>query len=115
MVEKQDDVQTFIEHLEAPWQVELATKLRAIVHEVIPNVEEKIQYKKPHFLKNGQYAAVISPRKGAVAFMIMNTQDLTVPEYFGGPKERRWLTIKEGDSVNFDELKSLLAAAAKDL
>jgi hypothetical protein len=27
----------------------------------IPDVEERIQYKKPHFLKNGKYAAVITP------------------------------------------------------
>ncbi|WP_242585266.1 MULTISPECIES: DUF1801 domain-containing protein [unclassified Enterococcus] len=58
-----------------------------MVHEVIPNVEERIQYKKPHFLKNNQYAAVISPSKDAIAFMIMNTENVTFPKEFGGPNE----------------------------
>ncbi|MFS0567169.1 DUF1801 domain-containing protein [Brevibacillus invocatus] len=39
--------------------MEVSKRLRQMVHESIPGVEERIQYKKPHFLKNGHYAAVM--------------------------------------------------------
>lgn len=54
------EVTEFIEAIKEPWQVELCLRLRDVVHQAIPDVQERIQYKKPHFLKNGKYAAVIS-------------------------------------------------------
>lgn len=109
------EVSTFIENLSQPWQVEVADTLRKLVHEVIPDVEERIQYKKPHFLKNGHYAAVISPSKDALTFMIMNTTDLEFPKHFGGPGERRWLKMKEGDTVDYDVLRGFLKKASSTL
>lgn len=43
------EVIDFIEALKEPWQVELSTNLREVVHQAIPDVQERIQYKKPHF------------------------------------------------------------------
>ena len=83
-----------------------------MVHETIPDFEERIQYKKPHFLKNGKYAAVISPAKDAVAFMIMNANELEVPKGFEGPPERKWLKIREGESPDYGLLSRLLAQAS---
>lgn len=108
------EVTAFIENLN-PWQVEVCGKLRRMVHETIPEVEEKIQYKKPHFLKNGQFAAVISPSKDALAFMIMNAKELDVPKGFEGPAERKWLKIREGDSPDYDLLSQLLTQASGTL
>lgn len=45
------EVIDFIEALKESWQVELSTSLREVVHLAIPDVQERIQYKKPHFLK----------------------------------------------------------------
>lgn len=45
------EVIDFIEALKEPWQVELSTNLREAIHQAIPDVQERIQYKKPHFLK----------------------------------------------------------------
>ncbi|MEF3306589.1 DUF1801 domain-containing protein [Paenibacillus sp. GYB003] len=109
------EVSSFIENLNQPWQVELCGKLRQMVHETIPDVEERIQYKKPHFLKNGHYAAVISPSKDAIAFMIMNATGLEVPKSFEGPAERKWLKIREGDTPDYDLLARLLAQASGTL
>ncbi|MBB6671909.1 DUF1801 domain-containing protein [Cohnella nanjingensis] len=108
------EVTSFIENLN-PWQVEVCGKLRRMVHEVIPEVEEKIQYKKPHFLKNGQFAAVISPAKDAIAFMIMNANGLDVPKGFEGPAERKWLKIRESDNPDYDLLSKLLTKASSSL
>lgn len=105
------EVTSFIENL-PPWQADYCNKLRELVQETIPDVEERIQYKKPHFLKNGKYAAVISPSKSAIAFMIMNTLDIEVPKEFEGPAERKWLKIKEGDSPDYVMLSNLLKQAS---
>lgn len=109
------EVTTFIESLNQPWKVEVSNQLRQIIHESIPEVEERIQYKKPHFLKNGHYAAVISPSKDAIAFMIMNATGLEVPKGFEGPAERKWLKIREGDSPDYNMLAELLTKASSSL
>lgn len=109
------DVISFIENLSLPWQAEVGKKLRLMVHEAIPEVEERIQYKKPHFLKNGHYAAVISPSKDAIAFMIMNTTNLEVPSTFNGPPERKWLKIRKDDTPDYEQLSELLVQASSSL
>jgi len=109
------EVTAFIDGLGATWQVEVSKKLRDLVKETIPSVEERIQYKKPHFLKNGHYAAVISPSKDAIAFMIMNTAGMEFPKGFEGPPERRWIKIKEGVTPDYAQLASLLAQASQSL
>ncbi|TJY43995.1 DUF1801 domain-containing protein [Cohnella pontilimi] len=109
------EVTSFIENMNQPWQVEVCNRLRRIVRETIPTVEERIQYKKPHFLKNGHYAAVISPSKDAIAFMIMNAAGLEVPKAFEGPAERKWLKIREGDSPDYELLANLLGKASASL
>lgn len=86
-----------------------------MVRQVIPEVEERIQYKKPHFLKNGHYAAVISPSKDTIAFMIMNSSGLTFPKGFEGPDERKWLKILKEDTPDCDLLADLLVQATSTL
>ncbi len=110
-----EEVTAFIENLREAWQIELSRRLREMVHQTIPSVEERIQYKKPHFLKNGHYAAVISPSKDAIAFMIMNTAGMDFPKGFEGPPERKWIKIKEGVSPDYTVLSSLLAQATHAL
>lgn len=55
-----NEVTEYIQKLEQKngrWQVEVCESLRTMVHKAIPKVEEKLQYGKPHFLKNGEFAA----------------------------------------------------------
>lgn len=110
-----EEVIAFIDNLGADWQVQLAKQLREMVHRTIPSVEERIQYKKPHFLKNGHYAAVISPSKDAIAFMIMNASGIDFPKGFEGPPERKWIKIKQGVAPDYETLSALLAKAAESL
>ena len=109
------EVISFIENLSQPWQVDVGVKLRQMVHDAIPEIEERIQYKKPHFLKNGHYAAVISPSKDAISFMIMNTANLEVPKNFDGPPERKWLKIRKDDTPDYELLSKLLVQASSSL
>jgi len=108
------EVTTFIENLNSSWQIEICQKLREMMHQTIPDIEERIQYKKPHFLKNGKYAAVISPSKDAISFMIFtNGVELEWPKgLFEGPAERKWIKIREGQTTDYEMLAKLLGQAS---
>jgi len=110
------EVTDFIEALKEPWQGELATRLREVVHQAIPDVHERIQYKKPHFLKNGKYAAVVSTSKDAVSFTIFNAAALELPEsVFDGPAERKTLKLRKGDTFDSKQLASWVSQASESL
>lgn len=110
------EVTAFIENLGPAWQVEVGNRLREMVHQSIPNLEERIQYKKPHFLKNGSYAAVISPSKDAISFMIFNPAGIEFDKKsFEGPPERKWIKIREGQSPDYEMLSKLLVQATEPL
>jgi hypothetical protein len=103
------DVTAFIESINLPWQVEVCNRLRQMVHQSIPDVEERMQYRKPHYLKNGKYAAVITPSKDAVSFMIFNVADLELPKgLFEGSPARKWIKIRDGQSTDYEMLAKLL-------
>jgi len=110
------EITEFIEALSEPWQQELSSELREVVYQAIPDVQERIQYKKPHFLKNGKYAAVISPSKDAVSFTIFNAAALELPAgMFDGPPERKTVKLKKGNAVDSSLLVALVAQASGEL
>lgn len=110
------EVTDFIEALKEPWQGEQSNNLREVVHQAIPDVHERIQYKKPHFFKNGKYAAVISTSKDAVSFTIFNAAELELPGgMFDGPPERKTLKLRKGDSFDSGQLVSLVSQASSSL
>ncbi|WP_409340578.1 DUF1801 domain-containing protein [Paenibacillus sp. MBLB4367] len=109
------EVAEFIDALKEPWQRELSVKLREVVQRTIPDVLERIQYKKPHFLKNGKYAAVLSTSKDAVSFTIFHTSELSLPDGFDGPPERKTLKLRQGQSFDAEQLSSLVSQAVAKL
>ncbi|MFS0870936.1 DUF1801 domain-containing protein [Paenibacillus xylanilyticus] len=110
------EVTDFMEQISIPWQVDVVRQLRQLVHDSIPDVQERMQYKKPHFLKNGKYAAVISPSKQAVSFTIFNATGLELPDgIFEGPEERKTIKIKEKDTPDYKWLAGLLTQASAEL
>lgn len=110
-------VTDFIDNVKIEWQVEICKALRNVVLESIPGVEERIQYSKPHFLKNGKYAAVLGTAKGWVSFTIFNAQALEAPEgYFEpGPPERKTIKIREGQTVDYAYLGTLVQQASSTI
>ncbi|WP_313636866.1 DUF1801 domain-containing protein [Paenibacillus sp. FSL K6-0276] len=110
------EVIDYIDALKEPWQVELSNTLREVVHQAIPDVQERIQYKKPHFLKNGKYAAAISTSKDAVSFVIFNTSELEFPEgMFEGPPERKTFKLRKGNTVDVTQLLTWVSQASASL
>jgi len=96
------------------WQVEVSNRLRQIANESIPDVSERIQYGKQHFLKSGKYAAVLGTAKGWVTFTIFNAEGIEGPDGFfeAGPPERKTVKILKGKTFDYDLLAKLLKQAA---
>lgn len=102
----------------APWQIEVCEHLRAMIHRAVPGVQEQMQYNKPHFLKNGQHAAVINVAKSKVSFMVFNASD--VPVVKGvlrsmGNGERKTADIVEGQDVDYDLLAGIITTTTSTL
>ncbi|MET8307835.1 DUF1801 domain-containing protein [Micromonospora sp. NPDC005173] len=105
-----DDVTQYINKTQ-PWQIDVCEKLRAMIGQTIPGAEERLQYGKPHYIKNGHHAAVIAVAKAKVSFMVFNATD--IPEVKGflramGNGERKTVDIKEGQDVDYGALASIL-------
>ena len=100
---------------EPEWQAEVANQLRQIAQEAITDFTERIQYGKPHFLKNGKYAAVLGTAKGWVTFTIFNAKALEAPEGFfeAGDPDRKTVKILKGQDVDYNLLGKLLKQAAQ--
>lgn len=111
-----EEVTEFIGKVKEPWQAKLCVELREVVHRAIPDVQERMQYSKPHFLKGKKYASVISTSKDAVSFTIFNTADLELPEgMFDGPPERKTVKFRIGGEIDGDLLCGLLKQASDTL
>jgi hypothetical protein len=103
----------YIEKINQEWQVPIAMQIRDLIHQAIPDVEERLQYGKPHFLKNGKYAFVLASAKAWVSFTLFNATTLEAPEgYFEqGPPERKTIKIRAGQEIDYPFLSTLIAQA----
>jgi hypothetical protein len=111
------EVTQYIEKLQ-PWQIEVANTLRKMILKTIPDAEERLQYGKPHYLKNGQYAAVIAAAKDKVSFMIFHATELAeIKGFFQSTTapDRKTATIKDGQTVDYKQLGDFLKKASKSL
>lgn len=100
------------------WQADVAEEIRQLIFQAIPEAGERIQYGKPHFLKNGKYAAVISPSKEVLSVLVFNATDLVDPTGFFDPSskpERRTWKIKKGEEIQGKVFVTLLLQAASTL
>jgi hypothetical protein len=111
------EVTRYIEKLQK-WQVEICEALRKMIYETIPDVEERLQYGKPHYLRDGHYACVIHAAKDKISFMIFNAGELQeIKGFFKSMSspDRKAATLKEGQEVDYKLLANLLKQAAGSL
>jgi hypothetical protein len=88
------------------------------VRQTIPDVEEKLQYGKPHFLKNDQHAAVIHVAKDKVSFMVFNAANVDPVDGVLrslGNGDRKTADISEGHHVDYGLLADILAKTSSTL
>jgi hypothetical protein len=100
------------------WQAGVCEALRKTIFETIPDVQERIQYGKPHYLKNGHYACVVAASKDKVSFMLFNALDLTEIKGLlksASSPERKTATITQGQEVDYTLLGSLIAQTSATL
>jgi hypothetical protein len=111
------DVTEYIQNIKQDWQIDIANQLHALVQKSVSDVTERIQYGKPHYQRNGKYAAVLGTAKDWVSFTIFNAQDVEGPEGFfeAGPPERKTIKIRKGQAVDYDLLGTLLQKASSSL
>lgn len=109
-------VTDYINNIKVDWQAEIATQLRQIVLQVTPGIEERIQYGKPHYLKNGKYAFVLGTAKEWVSFTIFNAQTLETPAGLFEASEngdRKTIKIRKGQAVDYEMLTGLVQQVTK--
>jgi len=100
----------------APWQAAVGEQLRELVHAAVPGVEERIQYGKPHFLKDGSYAAVINRAKDKVTFLVFNAAEIDGEGMRSlGKGDRKAIEIREGDAVDAALVGEVLARTTATL
>ena len=112
------EVTEYIEKIKLPWQAEVATQIRATIFKAVPEAEEKIQYGKPHYRKNGKYLCVMGTAKGWLSFTIFNATDLKPPEGMfesSDTGDRKTIKLLEGQPVDSALLSKLLKQAAETL
>ena len=109
------EVTPYFDNLALPWQAEIAKRLRDVVFEAIPDAEEKIQYSKPHYRKNGTYAAVIGTAKGWVSFTIFNANAIDADFFEPGPPERKTIKVTPKTEVDYELLTQLVKQAASTI
>lgn len=100
------------------WQVDVCESLRKLIYKTIPDVEERLQYGKPHYLKNGHYACVVHAAKDKVSFMLFNAGKLEeIKGFFKSSTDpnRKIATITESQKVDYTQLSGLLKKASASL
>ena len=112
------EVIEYINQIKQSWQAPVCTKLREVILNSIPEVTERLQYGKAHFLKNGKYACVFGAAKGWISFTLFNATRLEAPNGLFEPTEnpeRKTIKIKEGQVLDYALLAKLIKQAANAL
>jgi hypothetical protein len=108
-------VTDYIGKISQEWQADVCNQLRQTVHQSIPDVEERIQYGKPHFLNGGKYACVLGTAKDWVSFTIFNASKLQAPDGLfepGDSPDRKTIKVRKGQTLDYGLVAKLLQAAS---
>lgn len=95
------------------WQQEICRRLRALIHDADPDVEETIKRStQPYFVLDGNICALLATKNHVNLFIY----DPTVPDPHGiinqghGNRTARAIQIFEGDAINEPALLEMLRA-----
>ena len=108
------DVTTYIEGTK-PWQAEVCNELRSTVLRALADIEEAMQYGKPHFVREGRHVAVLHVAAAKVSFMVFDAGAVEpVPGLLRslGSGDRKVVDIREGETVDLDFIADLLRRTA---
>lgn len=109
------EVNTYLENIKLDWQAEIGKQLHALIQQAIPDVTERIQYGKPHYLKNGKYVCVLGTAKGWISLTLFHAEHIEAPEgtfEASDVAERKTIKFRQGQAVDEALLARLIAQAA---
>ena len=118
MTNNTPEVTEYIDKLKITWQADVCKQIRAMISSAVPEADERIQYGKPHYRKNGKYLCVLGTAKGWVSFTIFNATELETPAGMfesSDTGDRKTIKILEGQTVDTALLSKLLKQAAATL
>jgi hypothetical protein len=109
------DVTIYLQNISQAWQAEVCTRLREMLFAAIPDIQERLQYGKPHYLKDGAHLCVLGTGRAWVSCTIFSASTLEAPEglFEPGNLDRRTLKIRKGDPVDYELLAALIQQAAR--
>jgi hypothetical protein len=112
------EVTDFIEKIAQSWQVEVSIKLRDAIHQGAPDVEEVIQWGKPHYKVGRKYLCTFTPAKEWVNFTLLVTAGVSGLDDFFDPEDtpvRITIKIRERQEVDYNQLATLIKQATAAL
>jgi hypothetical protein len=108
-----DEIAAYFANADA-WQQEACTRLRHAVLTAIPDAEESLQYKKPHYAVDGEFVAALNLAKTKVSLLILNAGSLVPEKGFLrslGNGERKVVDVADGQEIDVDRIVTVLRAA----
>ncbi|WP_404451003.1 DUF1801 domain-containing protein [Virgibacillus necropolis] len=111
MLKKNKEVDSFIENLSSPIK-EIATRLREIVFEASPDIQEEIKWGKPSYIENGMVCYIQTAQKhvnfGFYFGATLADKDALLE---GTGKKMRHIRVKIIDDIQHDKYIALIQEA----
>ena len=98
-------VNEYIEKQQSPFK-EICKRLREIIIETFPSINERMKYGVPYY--NDKYYYVALKNHVNLGFSIKNLTSEEISLFEGGGKEVRHIKIKSLDSIDENRIKELL-------
>lgn len=108
-----DEVAAYFAAADA-WQQDAGARLRHAVLTAIPDAEESLQYKKPHYALDGSFVAALHVAKAKVSLLILDAASVAPEQGFLrslGNGERKVVDVTAGQEVDVDRIVTVLRAA----
>lgn len=100
------------------WQVDVCSRIRATVHQAVPDVDEQLQYGKPHFLRGGKHVAALHVASNKVSFMLFNASAIEPVKGVirsMGNGERKTIDITQDTALDQELVARLLTEVSSTL
>ncbi|MCD9021633.1 DUF1801 domain-containing protein [Cohnella silvisoli] len=97
------EVTEYIQQINQEWQIEICNGIRKIIHQSVPDINEKIAMTTPNYSKNGKPLCTFFAAKAWVTLTIFNTKNFEMPEGFFHPSDhpdRMQVKIKKGNDLD---------------
>jgi hypothetical protein len=109
------EVTQYIGKIDQKWQKDTCKHLSETILQSVPEVDELLQYGKPHYKKNGKYVCTYNTAKAWVSFTLFNAASLEAPDGLfepGDNPDRKTIKILEGQHIDYNLLSKLLQQAS---